>query len=111
MAEKTTGIVSRTELARRVSARLPSASTAEDIILTTFGEIARIVAGGGRVTVNNFGTFRSHDAPERIGHNPRNGEVIQIPATTVMRFTARGHTKVMVRTGNSNGSIRRTGSK
>lgn len=111
MAEKVNGVVSRTELARRVSVRLGDNPMAEETVFAVFEEIARIVAGGGRVTVVNFGTFEPRTAKAWTARNPLTGEPVAVPETVKLKFDATGLAKQMVKDGNSNGTIRGTRNK
>lgn len=43
---------------------------------------------GGKVTFVGFGTFSVAKRKARIGRNPATGQVMQIPATKVPKFTA-----------------------
>ncbi|MBV8658081.1 MAG: HU family DNA-binding protein [Burkholderiales bacterium] len=54
------------------------------------------VAEGGSVTLVGFGTFKSAPRAAREGKNPRTGEKIKIPATTVPKFTAGATFKTLV---------------
>jgi DNA-binding protein HU-beta len=38
------------------------------------------------VALVGFGTFAPSERPARTGKNPRTGEVLQIPAKTVVKF-------------------------
>ena len=42
----------------------------------------------GKVTLVGFGTFQKIRREARTGRNPQTGEAMEIPATTVVRFTA-----------------------
>lgn len=39
-----------------------------------------------KVCIRNFGTFKVVEVEARKGRNPRTGETIDIPATTVVKF-------------------------
>lgn len=112
MAEKIKGVLNRKALTERVAHNLGVEPIAvADTVLATCEEIARIVAGGGRISISNFGTFRPHVLPARNGRNPVTGELLQIPEITLMKFVATGRAKDMVRNGDSNRSIRKRGNK
>lgn len=49
--------------------------------------IQEAVAAGEAVTLVGFGTFKAAARAAREGKNPRTGETVNIPATTVPRFT------------------------
>ena len=76
----------KSELADRIAARgwsRAAASTAVDAVLD---EITAALVAGERVTLTGFGTFDSAPRAARTARNPRTGESIDVPATTVARF-------------------------
>jgi DNA-binding protein HU-beta len=63
------------------------------------GAIAAItsaVASGDAVTLVGFGSFKSSKRAAREGKNPKTGEKIKIPATTVPKFSAGASFKAAV---------------
>jgi DNA-binding protein HU-beta len=52
----------------------------------TTAAIASAVKAGDKVALVGFGTFAPSERPARTGKNPRTGEVLQIPAKTVVKF-------------------------
>ena len=48
--------------------------------------ISGCLAGGGRVTLVGFGTFRVEQRRARTGRNPQTGAALQIPAKRVLKF-------------------------
>jgi DNA-binding protein HU-beta len=60
-----------------------------DAVLTAMLEtIQESVAAGNKVTLVGFGTFEARQRQSREGRNPKTGEVMTIPATTVPAFSA-----------------------
>jgi DNA-binding protein HU-beta len=60
-----------------------------DAVLTAVLEsIQEAVAAGNKVTLVGFGTFEARERQSREGRNPKTGEVMTIPATTVPVFSA-----------------------
>ena len=56
-------------------------------VLNAFIEIVtETVAAGDKVNLRNFGVFEARNRSARMGHNPLNGEEIQIPASKVPVF-------------------------
>ena len=55
----------------------------------TTAAIANAVKAGEKVALVGFGTFAPSERPARTGKNPRTGEVLQIPAKTVVKFKPR----------------------
>ena len=43
---------------------------------------------GDKITVRGFGTFKRKEAPARTARNPQTGEAIQVPARSVLKFSA-----------------------
>ena len=60
----------------------------DTIVSATLDKIVDIVATGGKVTLVGFGSFEPRDRKARDGRNPKTGEKITIPATTVPAFAA-----------------------
>ncbi len=58
--------------------------------------ITTAVAKGDNVTLVGFGTFKSAKRAAREGKNPKTGEKIKIPATTVPKFSAGASFKAAV---------------
>ena len=46
------------------------------------------LAGGGRVTISDFGTFTVSQRRAFTGHNPKNGTEIQVPSRRIPVFRA-----------------------
>jgi DNA-binding protein HU-beta len=61
------------------------AARALDAFTTTVGGA---LAGGDKVTVTGFGTFKGTQRAARKGVNPKNGQPIDIAAHTVVSFKA-----------------------
>lgn len=43
---------------------------------------------GNRIKVRGFGTFALSYRPQRVGHNPKSGEKVQVPEKYVPHFKA-----------------------
>ena len=48
--------------------------------------ITTALKGGDEVRLVGFGTFAPAERPARTGKNPRTGEVLEIPAKTIVKF-------------------------
>lgn len=60
-----------------------------DVVVTAVMEvIEESVAAGEKVTLVGFGSFESRKRNAREGRNPKSGERLDIPATTVPVFSA-----------------------
>lgn len=60
----------------------------EAIFDTTSGAISEAIRTGGQVGLPGFGRFRTKQRPARKGRNPQTGAEIDIPARTVVQFSA-----------------------
>ena len=78
-SEMIDAIAARTELSKAASAK------ALDAVIET---IVETVAQGEPVTLVGFGSFKASERASREGKNPKTGEKIHIPATTVPKFSA-----------------------
>ncbi|MEM1256527.1 MAG: HU family DNA-binding protein [Cyanobacteria bacterium P01_H01_bin.21] len=72
-------IASSTELPKNVI---------DNVVSATIDTVMETVSEGEKVTLIGFGSFEPRDRKARDGRNPKTGEVIKIPATTVPAFSA-----------------------
>jgi DNA-binding protein HU-alpha len=49
--------------------------------------IRDVVHKGNTIELRGFGRFRLRHRPARTGHNPRTGDILQMPARAVPAFT------------------------
>lgn len=61
---------------------------AERVVNGIFDAIAAELAQGGQVDVAGFGKFEARKRAARTARNPRTGEAVPVPATTVPKFKA-----------------------
>ncbi|NET30632.1 MAG: HU family DNA-binding protein [Cyanothece sp. SIO1E1] len=60
-----------------------------DVVLTAAIEcIMEAVSKGDKVTLVGFGSFEPRERKAREGRNPKTGDKMEIPATTVPAFSA-----------------------
>ena len=76
-ADLVDAVAKETELPKK------QAAAAIEAVLST---ITATLAKGGKVQLTGFGTFEAVRRKKRTARNPRTGETITIPATTVPRF-------------------------
>lgn len=50
--------------------------------------IQEALVGGDKVTISDFGTFQVSKRREFKGHNPKNGQVMHVPARKIPVFRA-----------------------
>lgn len=60
----------------------------DTIVTAAFDVIANAVAGGDKVTLVGFGSWEVRDTAERQGRNPKTGDIVTIPASKKVRFSA-----------------------
>lgn len=71
----------------------------DQMVTSMLESIKDEVAKGEKVTLTGFGTFQKRDRKGRTGRNPRTGEEIQIPASSVPAFSAGKQFKDTVKAG------------
>ncbi|HJN75694.1 MAG TPA: HU family DNA-binding protein [Myxococcota bacterium] len=73
------------QLAER--AQIPKVRAANYINILT-AAIQDALSSGDKVTISDFGTFSVSSRKPFSGHNPKNGEVIQVPPRRIPVFRA-----------------------
>ena len=77
------------ELIERVAEKADVTKRDADLVVSAMIEaIMGAVADGEKVTIVGFGSFEPRDRKAREGRNPKTGESMTIPATTVPAFSA-----------------------
>ncbi|MEP0924904.1 HU family DNA-binding protein [Leptolyngbya sp. ST-U4] len=77
------------ELVDKIAERANVTKKEADTILTAaIDSIMEAVADREKVTLVGFGTFEARQRQEREGRNPKTGETMTIPASTVPAFSA-----------------------
>lgn len=77
------------ELVSKISEDLDMTQKQVDEVVTALlEEIKGQVAKGEKITLTGFGTFQKRDRKGRTGRNPRTGEEIKIPPSSVPAFSA-----------------------
>ena len=79
--------MNKTELIKSVSnqTQLPNA-TVEAVVNATLETISKTLATRETISMVGFGTFSLRDRPERVARNPRTGEDVFVPATSIPTF-------------------------
>lgn len=78
--------MNKTQLVEAVTARIGDRRTALAAVDGVLETIVRTVGAGESVSLTGFGVFESRARAARIARNPRTGEVVAVPATTVPAF-------------------------
>ena len=91
------------KVADRANLSKRDAADAVDAFLDSITEVLR---GGGEVAFTGFGKFTTQARAARQGVNPRNpSQRVQIPATTVPKFSAGSQLKQAVKSGAGHGGM------
>ena len=59
---------------------------AEKIFEIIFSEISEALSRGDHVEIRGFGTFKTIKRKARVGRNPKNSELVQIPEKNAVRW-------------------------
>ena len=65
-----------------------SKSQAESALNAMIDAVQGAVAGGDKVTLPGLGSWSQSQRSARQGRNPRTGEIVQIPASKGVKFSA-----------------------
>ena len=77
------------ELVDKIADKADVTKKQADAVLTAvLDSIMEAVSTGDKVTLVGFGSFESRQRQAKEGRNPRTGETMTIPATTVPVFSA-----------------------
>lgn len=89
--------MNKTELITAVSEKAElSKKDAEKAVKALTDVIAEELVKGEKIQLVGFGTFEVSERAAREGRNPRNGEIMQIPASKSPKFKAGKALKDMV---------------
>ena len=81
--------MNKTELVSRVAEVSGLTKKDSEIALNSMlGAIQESLVAGEKVVLTGFGTFEVRDRKASVGHNPRTGESISIPAQKSPAFKA-----------------------
>lgn len=81
--------MNKSELVTRIAEKAQvSQKPANSILTATLDTIVESVSQGDKVSLAGFGNFEARQRQARTGHNPRTGEKVEIPTTTVPAFSA-----------------------
>ncbi len=86
--ESTASTVGRQELVKRIAKQANlTQKQAADVLEVTLNSIREALQDGSDVQLVGFGSFKVRQSAARKGVNPRNREVIEVPAKDRVRFT------------------------
>ena len=92
--------MTKTDLIKRLATETNQSQTSVgDVVSALLRVVMETVAAGQPVLIPGFGTFKATARAARRGKNPATGEELEIPATSVPRFTAGVTFRNLVREG------------
>ncbi|MFC1501640.1 HU family DNA-binding protein [Elusimicrobiota bacterium] len=78
--------MNRKDLIERLSLVFMTKKEAKNAVREIFVSIREALRKGDKVIISELGTFRPYIAKAKKGHNPNNGQTIQIPPKKKVRF-------------------------
>jgi DNA-binding protein HU-beta len=78
--------MNKTQLIDALAARIGDRRTAAGAVDALLETIVETVVAGDSVSLTGFGVFETRARAARVARNPRTGEVVEVPATTVPAF-------------------------
>jgi integration host factor subunit beta len=79
--------MTKADLIEEVAAITDLNKKASEVVVNTFFQsIVESLAGGDKVELRGFGTFKLRQRRARQGRNPKTGEIVQVPAKVVPYF-------------------------
>lgn len=84
-----TNTLTRADLAERIHARIGlSRAEASRLVENILDRMSNALTTGENVKISGFGTFVLRDKNERVGRNPKTGDVVPITPRRVLTFRA-----------------------
>lgn len=81
--------LTRADLAERIHARIGlSRAEASRLVENILDRMSNALTTGENVKISGFGTFVLRDKNERVGRNPKTGDVVPITPRRVLTFRA-----------------------
>lgn len=83
-------VMTKSELITRIAQRHPQfeQNDAEVAVKMILDAITQFLVDGHRIEIRGFGSFVCTCRPPRVGHNPKTGEPVQVPAKRAPHFKA-----------------------
>src|SRR5687767_831452 len=91
--------VNKAELIEALSGRLGDRKSATAALDAVLAEIQNAVTKGDKVSLTGFGVFEKRARAARTARNPRTGEAVKVPKTSVPAFRAGAAFKETVASG------------
>lgn len=80
---------------------------AEVIVEAILDGVVRALRNGEKVEIRGLGSFRTRQREPRVGHNPKTGARVEVPAKRIPYFKPSKELKALV---NSDSTVDRSGS-
>lgn len=82
--------MTKSELIERLANINPrlTARDVDETVKAVLDAMTLALANGSRIEIRGFGSFSLNYRPERVGHNPKSGESVVVPAKYVPHFKA-----------------------
>ena len=91
--------MNKAELIEALAGRLGDKKSAAAALDAVLAEIETAVTKGDKVSLTGFGVFEKRQRAARTARNPRTGEAVKVPKTSVPAFRAGASFKDMVAAG------------
>ena len=79
--------MTKAELIEEVSRDLELARKDSEVIVEViFDSVVRALRGGDKVEIRGLGSFRTRQRQPRVGHNPKTGARVEVPAKRIPFF-------------------------
>ena len=78
--------MNKKDLIEKLSLVFMTKKEAKDAVEKIFYSIREALRKGDKVVISELGTFSPYIAKAKKGHNPNNGQIIQIPPKKKVRF-------------------------
>ena len=77
----------KSDIAKKISSKISISNTLAKNIVESFIDSIKIHSNTYDVKIANFGTFSNKVTPQRIGRNPKTGEIHTISERVKLNFT------------------------
>ena len=89
--------MTKADLVEKIASQVSlSKKDSETVVNTVFRSIIDALAGGDKVELRGFGSFRTRERKSRIGRNPKTGDKVDVPEKKVPFFKPGKNLKKLV---------------
>ena len=75
----------------------------EVIVEAILDSVVKSLRGGDKIEIRGFGSFRTRSRQPRVGHNPKTGARVEVPAKRIPYFKPSKELKDLVNGGEDTG--------